>query len=703
MSKLETRVLSVLKGQKKAPLTLRELAKKAGVKKKDKEAFKVSIDSLKAQKRLLEKGGRVMLADNLKLIPATIVKVNATFGFARPAEGERDVFVPGRMLLGAMPGDEVLLHLSRGSGELPEGEVYEILKKSDQRFSGVLTVNERECFITPDSYVKFPVAVSRKSVGVAKTGDKVLAELSKRGERHSEHLARIVDSFGDSGSAEACCRAVLAANGIGIFFPDEALEQARAISSGEGIHPRELQSRLDLRGETVFTIDGADSKDLDDAVSLLKTEKGWELGVHIADVSYYVTHGTPLDLEAFHRGTSVYYADSVVPMLPKELSNGICSLNPGEDRLAFSALMKLDEDGKLTGYAFHKSVIRSRVKGVYAECNAILDGTAAPEVLEKYKGLTGLLEDMRALAALLTKNRYARGGVDFESVESKIIVGPDGKAQDVLPRERGESERIIEEFMLCANEAAATLALEKALPFVYRVHEKPAPDKIEGLYAVLSELGVPFRRPKNGVTKASQLAAILDKVKGGEKSAIVNTMVLRSMAKAKYSAQNIGHFGLALRNYAHFTSPIRRYPDLTIHRILSAYLSGMKMENIGKRFGSFVGESAARSTEREIAAMTAERGCEDCYKAEYMMRFVGQEFEGIISSVTPFGLFVRLSNTVEGLAGIRDLPGGDWEYDGSLSFLQRSGGKKLRLGDAVRVKVEGADVSAGQVDFSLVG
>lgn len=499
----------------------------------------------------------------------------------------------------------------------------------------------------------------------------------------------------------ACCRAVLAANGISPEFPPEALEQAQAIAAGQGIHPKELGNRLDLRAQPIFTIDGADSKDLDDAISLRRRDDGgWELGVHIADVSYYVTHGTPLDREAMERGTSVYYADAVIPMLPPELSNGICSLNPGEDRLAFSALMRLDAEGKIAEYSFVKTVISSRVKGIYSEVNAILAGTADEALQKKYDGLTGIISEMKALAELLTKRRYTRGGVNLESTESKIVLDEAGVAVDVVPRERGESEMMIEEFMLTANEAAATFALEKALPFVYRVHENPAPDKTGALYDVLEQLGVKAQRPKAGVTSV-QLAAILEKVRDTPVERVVNTLVLRSMTKAKYSERCTGHFGLALHNYTHFTSPIRRYPDLTIHRILSGYVTGMKKENIDRRFQKFVSESAIQSSEREVAAMTAERSCEDCYKAEFMRAHIGEEFEGVITSVTAFGLYVQLPSTVEGLLHISAFPEGQWQPDGNLSFTERHTGAKMRLGDKLRIRVAAADVSAGTVDFAL--
>jgi len=703
MNKFETRVLSVMKGKNKPPMSAKQLAKKLGIRKAQKEEFMAAIGELKSRNKLIEHNGAYLLAENAGLAPALVIKVNATFGFVRPVGGDKDVFVPGRFLLGAMPGDTVLVRQRAGTGgQLPEGEVIKVTEQARQKFSGVLRHEESGWVIVPDNYVKFPLRVNPKSVGKGvKDGDKVIAEIDSQGGRHSQHTVRVLESFGSAESAAACCRAVLAAEDIPTEFPAEVLEQAAAIGAGSGIHPKELAARLDLRDEIIFTIDGADSKDLDDAISLEKTQKGWGLGVHIADVSYYVTPQSPLDLEAFARGTSVYYADSVIPMLPPELSNGICSLNPQEDRLAFSALISLSDEGEMLGYSFKKTVIRSRVKGIYSEVNSLLDGSADEAVRRKYAGLEEVIGQMRTLAGILTANRMRRGGMELDTVESKIIVGPDGRAADVQARERGESERIIEELMLTANEAAATFALEKALPFVFRVHEAPALDKVAGLFDVLDRLGIKAKRPKAGITSA-RLASILDKAKGTDAEPVIGTMVLRTMAKAKYSPQNIGHFGLSLDNYTHFTSPIRRYPDLTIHRILSSYVNGMKEENIKKRYGGFVARSAERSTLREIAAMTAERSCEDCYKAEYMTRFIGQEFDGVITGATAFGVYVRLNNTVEGLCGVRDFPAGDWQYDGSISFVEAVSGKRLRLGDGVRVRVAATQVSAGQVDFVLV-
>lgn len=699
---LEARVLGVLKKQKRTALSLRELCKRAGIRKNNREELLTVLKRLTETGKLVEENGKYLYTDNLGLVPGEIIKVNATFGFARPEGSDRDAFIPGRMLMGAMPGDHVLLRIKkRGSGELPEAEVYKIQQESNPNFSGVLELDDYECRILPDRYVRFPVRLSRQSVKGLKDGDKIVAKIEARAARHSEHMAVVREGFGSAGKASACCASILAVNDICPDFPDDVLEQAKAVGAGEGIHPKELAVRLDLRDELIFTIDGADTKDIDDAVSLEKNEKGWLLGVHIADVSYYVTYKTPLDKEAFVRGTSVYFADSVIPMLPKELSNGICSLNPGEDRLAFSVFIQLDRNGKIEDYRFQKTAIRSRIKGVYHEINGILAGKAEPELLKKYTEILPILPLMDELAKILAKNRLNRGGVNLNSVESKIIVDENDCAVDVKPRETGAAEGIIEEFMLTANEAAARLAIKEKLPFVYRVHENPSPDKLAALYEVLHQLGISFQAPK-GKISSDQLAAILEKVRGTDVESVINAMMLRSMAKAKYSDQNIGHFGLALDDYTHFTSPIRRYPDLTVHRVLSAFITGMKRENINKRFQTFAGQAASQSSRRELAAMTAERDCESCYKAEYMQKHIGEEYDGVIASVTQFGCYVRLANTVEGLARIESLASGDWQFDGGITLVDTISGKKLRVGQSVRVKVVSADVSAGQVDFEII-
>lgn len=704
----ESKVLRVLKAQRKTPVSLRELAKKAGVKKSTHAQFIELIAQMKQQNRIIEKNGKLLFCENLGLISARIVKVNSTFGFATPdvpfekALAGKDMFIPGRKLAGAMPGDRVLVRILHGTGELLEGDVYKITEEAHIRFSAVLKIQpDRLALALPDQYVKFPMLVHPTHLGGAKDGDKVLCEIVYRGSRHSEHRARVVTTYGHVDSAAACCKVILDAHGIAEEFPPAVLEQVQTIAERREIHPKELAVRMDLRDQCIFTIDGADSKDLDDAVSLIRNENGWELGVHIADVSYYVSHQSPLDKEAFSRGTSVYYASSVIPMLPPELSNGVCSLNPGEDRLTFSARIQLDPTGKMLSHQFVKTVIRSRVKGIYSEINALLDGSADALIQEKYAEMHDALLDMKALADLLRERRKERGSIELASTESKLVLDAHGRCIDVQPRERGLAENIIEEFMLMANQAAATFALEEDLPFIYRVHENPAPDRISKLYDVLDQLGIKAVRPKDGITTLA-LGKILEKVAGTPADPVINTLVLHSMAKAKYSNRCTGHFGLSIHNYTHFTSPIRRYPDLTIHRILSGHITGMKKMNLEKRFNPFVSQAAMQSSEREIAAMTAERNCEACYKAEYMQQHLGETLEGIITSITAFGLYVRLPNMVEGLVSLAHFPDGDWSANGNLAFIERQTGKELVLGQPVRVQAAGAEISSGHIDFQLM-
>ena len=529
-------------------------------------------------------------------------------------------------------------------------------------------------------------------------GDKVLAELVSRGTRHAEHRAMVRHVFGNAQQASVCAKAMLTLRGITPEFPEAVLQQAQQLAETP-IAPEEYQNRLDLRQTPIFTIDSASSKDLDDAVSISRTANGYQLGVHIADVSHYVRPKSPLDEEALNRGTSIYYADQVVPMLPKSLSNGICSLNPQEDRLTFSALMELNQQGELVSYTFRKSIIRSAVKGVYSEVNAILDGSASPELLEKYQAVLHMIPVMNELCDIRMAQRKRRGAPEIETTESALLFNENGICVDVVPRTRGKSECIIEEMMLLANEAAAKLAREKGLPFVYRIHETPSPEKIDNLEHVLLRMGLEV--PNFTAVKPGHLAKILEQAKGSPAYPVVNIMVLRSMAKAAYAPEPIGHFGLALKDYAHFTSPIRRYPDLAIHRILSAWCAGRSAEAIEKRYGAFAGQASQRSSDTELQAIMVERDCEDCYKAEYMAQHLGEEFDGIVSGISDFGFYVALPNSVEGIVHVSMLPEGEWFNDDGIAFALQYGDLRYQLGDPVRVQCVKADVNSGNVDFQL--
>lgn len=699
---MKERITQAMKSQKGAAFGVRELAKRAQIRRRERDEFTQALQDLKQQGILIEKKNKLSLSEGSGVSPAHIVKVTQTFGFAHREGDSGDLFIPGRDLLGAMPGDAVLVRVRAGRGELMEASVVKITESADKLIRGVLTHSGKSVFVTPlGSSLSFPLQMQPDRLQGAQEGDIVSVQLLKRGRRHDAHRFAVTQIFGDSLSAVSCADSIVAESGVPTEFTPEALEQAKTVGA-EQLTERDMASRLDLRGEPIFTIDGAGTKDIDDAVSIRKTETGWEVGVHIADVSHYVRPGSALDQDAYARTTSIYYADRVIPMLPKELSNGICSLNPNEDRLAFSALLQLDPDGKMQSYSFRKTVIRSVMQGVYEEINQILDDTASPEIREKYALLQTQIHQLAELAALLTKNRFSRGGFDLESSEARIVMGEDGRVRDVVRRERGQAERIIEELMLTANEAAASFGTQAQVPFLFRVHERPAQEKIELLRELASLLGLEAGIPQEGLPH-SAVTRLLSQVKDTPASRIVNNQVLRTMAKAKYSERNVGHYGLALDLYTHFTSPIRRYPDLLAHRMMSQLLSGTPKEKMMRRYESFLPAAANATSQGELRAMTIERDCDACYKAEYMRAHLGEQFSGVISAVVPHGVYVELPNGVEGLIRMESLPHGEYMYDGSIQMTERLTGTKYRVGEPLEIMVAAADIASGRVDFVPAG
>jgi ribonuclease R len=627
--------------------------------------------------------------------------LNTTFGFAKKSDSDEEIFIPGKFLLGSLVGDTVLMKYIKSRSGNPEGEVVDILEFSNPLCSGTIILENQEKMLVCEKMCNTPIRIMTKRSVNFKVGDKVLAKISQRGKRHSEHKAEIVFSYGSAQKAENCAFALIDSEGLPYEFPFDVVDEAQSIAQ-KSITNEEIESRTDLRNEIIFTIDSAHSKDLDDAVSVKKTSSGYELGVHIADVSHYVKAGHPLDKEAMNRGTSVYFADKVIPMLPKELSNGICSLNPDEDRLAFSSLMKLDNDGKLIDFHFEKTVIRSRVKGVYKEINTILDGTSTPEIDEKYKDVRETIFLLNELADLRLIIRSNRGTPQIETVESEFIIDENGVCSDVVPRTRGKSEQIIEEMMLLANESAAKTARNFELPFVYRVHETPSDEKINILSETLIKLNIPLPRIGDTV-KPAHLKQILENAKESSSYPIINNLVLRSMPKAKYSDKPLGHFGLALEDYSHFTSPIRRYSDLAIHRILTAFLI-KQQENgiISKKLYKFAPQAADAATEAELRAVAIERKCEDFYKAEYMSSKIGEKYTGLITSVTDYGFYVLLENSVEGLVRINSLPDGNYDIDEGIAIIETTTNKTYAVGDKVEVICSKAAVEIGKIDFDLV-
>ena len=634
-----------------------------------------------------------------KALLCKVVKLGKNFAFVMLEDGQSDVFIPGRFTRGAMPGDQVLVEKfahPRVEGS-DEGEILAILTEHNNLVGTAKRIDGRLKFV-PDDCPAISMQLMRGSEGGAKDGDKVAVEILQRGTRQEDHRVGVTMRFGSADEAKRCAKALLYAQDLRGRFPEEVREEAKKLEDA-AVSEADTKGRLDLRGLPIFTIDSASTKDIDDAISLTRTpEGGFELGVHIADVSHYVRPGTETDNEAFRRATSVYYADQVVPMLPKALSNGICSLNEGELRLAFSCLMRLDNNGELTDYRFVKSVIRSRVKGVYSEINALLAGSTDPELQAKYAEVSEQLPAMKELYGHRARLRRERGCMDIESGEVKLILDEEGRCIDVQKRTSGESEAMIEEFMLLANQCAAHFARVKQIPFVYRVHEEPNAEKLERLHALLTACGINDHFAKD-VPAPKELSAILEGVRGTAYEQIINTGMLRCMSKAQYEAKPKGHYGLVLKDYAHFTSPIRRYPDLAIHRILTDLLSGTDKETMTLRYTDFAEQAAKQSSEREVIAMQIERKAEDCYKAEYARRHLGESYEGSISGVTQRGLFVEMDNGVEGFVPASSLTAAGTLLTEGVRLSDPVSGKNWNLGDRMMITIVRADVNLGKVDF----
>ena len=658
-------IVSKLKRSGKKPVRYKELLRDCKRKHFDMDKFNDTVASMKRTGEITETKYGFSLGEKRKERSCKVVRINRTFGFVQDIETGVDYFVAGKYLMGAMPGDIVKVRVFKGKGESLEGEVTAVEQENYSRFMGEIVNEFGQLRIVPDTMCKSSMSFDNPQGLELHEGDKVIAEITHRGKRHSEHSCVITASYGSSMRASSCALCVVEINGLTPVFPPQVIMEARNVSDYSRID-KEIPKRLDLRDLPIFTIDGADTKDIDDAISVTRTKNGYELGVHIADVSHYVLPKSELDNEAFKRGTSVYYANRVIPMLPKELSNGICSLNPGEDRLAFSCIAQLDKQGHITSYKFAKTVIRSRVKGVYSEINEMLEGYNSRSNSVKYEQVADQLPVMLELADILKATRLERGCPELETAEGKLIIDENDRCVDVVPRTRGRSEEMIEDFMLVANECAARFGFDKKLPFVYRIHEEPSEEKTEGFKQALVQLNIQYKIGQH--TTPGDIAAILKQVKDTPLAPIVNSIALRSMSKAKYSTEPVGHFGLVLDDYAHFTSPIRRYPDLAIHRIMSDYLSGEKTEDIARKYSKFSYAAADQATKTEITAMEVERSCEDCYKAEYMLGHVNEEFDGIITGVTDFGVFVGLENTCEGLLHIDQMQEGLYKSDEMISL-----------------------------------
>lgn len=661
-----------------------------------KQELKIALDSLLADGRVMKnKKNRYAQAGHYGCLTGTFLATDRGFAFVRPAGAGRedDLFIPPNAAGGAWHGDTVLVKCAErknGRGRR-EAAVLRVLSRAGGELTGALVRRGKAYFVQPTSK-KYP-EIAVPDPGDAQVGDRVAVAVSDYGGGQAMPRGTVSAALGEDGTMESSIAAILHENGIFDTFPDDVLRQADHIP--QEVEPAAADGRLDLRDKLIFTIDGDDAKDFDDAVSLEPLPNGHLLlGVHIADVSHYVTPGSPLDGEAYRRGTSVYYPGHVVPMLPFALSHGVCSLNPDVDRLAFSALLEIDRDGRRHRATFSKSVIRSKARMTYKNVNRILAGDKA--LREQYAFLAETAAQMNALAKTLEKRRVERGALELDIPEAEIVVDENGKPVDVQYRARGDAEKLIEEFMLQANEAVAEHMSRRGRPTVYRVHENPDPEKLRVFAAFARPFG--YRVDPSKPEDTFQLQAVLEGAKGDPRQRILPTLLLRSLARARYSDECVGHYGLKAKFYLHFTSPIRRYPDLVAHRMLQKALLGEPAEAADE---TLCEQAAEQSTTREFAADTAERDIDKLFLAYYMKQFVGEEFDAEVSGVQAFGVFVALPNGCEGLIRTELLTGDRYEYDEQhMAMVGRRAGKRLTIGTPMRVKLLAASEVTGQIDFA---
>lgn len=690
MNELETKLYALLAH----PMRAEELKKYLPA--YSKQQIRQALDQLTNEGKILKnKKNRYAHAEHYGCLTGVFQATERGYGFVTPETPDEngDVFIPPYATGKAWQGDRVLVHLTDSPRRHKrEGEVMRILSLCTDEVTGTVMQRGKTVFVRPASK-KYPDLIIPKNRTLdAHSGDRVAVKVMFRGDGRLSAQGAITQIFGRNGTMEASIAAILHENGITVPFPDEVLRQADAC--GDTVDPAEAARRMDLREKLIFTIDGDDARDFDDAVSLEPMENGHMLlGVHIADVSHYVTPGSPLDDEAYRRGTSVYYPGHVVPMLPVALSNGICSLNPDVDRLAFSAFLEVDKDGRCHKSQFAKTVIRSKARMTYRKMNEIFDGNE--ERRAEYAFLTETADRMHALSQAMRRRRMERGALDLDLPEAEILTDESGEPVEVSFRARGDAEKMIEEFMLAANEAVAAYMTHRNNPTVYRVHESPDPEKLR----VFAQFARPFgyRVDASKPSDTAQLQAVLDGAKDDPRQRALPTLLLRSLARARYDAECLGHYGLQAKEYLHFTSPIRRYPDLVAHRMLFKAISGQQYT---KSDWVFCEEAASQSTTREFAADTAERDIDKLYLAAYMEQFIGQDFDGEVSGVTSFGLFVSLTNAVEGLIRVEDLPGDDYEFDDQkMMLIGRRSRVRYTMGTPMRVRLTAASRVTGLIDF----
>ncbi len=697
---MENKVIEALRreGKPLAPDAFLE-----GFEPEERDAAAVAVERLLRENRLImTRKHKLALPEQTGLIYGRIQSNARGYGFFIPEDGSPDLFIPADAMHGAMHGDKAWArpteNLSRNGSA--EADVVLIALRAQASVVGTFEAGQHGAggYVIPDDgRIYMDVRIEASAVNGAKHGDKVVAKITLYPDGRRPLVGEISEVLGRKNDAGMDILSIVRRMELPDTFSKAAMRQARSLN--KPVDADAIARREDLRRETVITIDGADAKDLDDAVSLVKMKNGWLLGVHIADVSHYVQQGTALDAEAYKRGTSVYFPDRVLPMFPPDVSNGVCSLNEGTEKLTLSCFMVISKAGKVTAHRFSETVIKTAHRMTYDDVNAILDGNAA--LREKYADVVPMLEEMRTLMELLNDRRVKRGSIDFDLDEAKITLDRAGKAVDVSVAVRGVSNRMIEEFMLIANETVARHAFDMGIPFMYRVHETPDKIKFADLNAFLNTLGYGVKSA--GGIKPQAFQKILQMANGTPEEGVVSRVVLRTMKKARYAAECLGHFGLAAPCYCHFTSPIRRYPDLVAHRLLKEMMRGEMTKERAAKYEETLSGAARHCSERELAAMEAERAADNLKKCEYMQSRIGTVEDGVISGVAQYGFFVELGNTVEGMVRAASIPGDFYTCDArNYRMAGKNTGRMFRLGDPVRVRVAGVDPENSNIDFALV-
>lgn len=681
------------------PMKLKELAMLLSVPKEQRDELKEVLDILIAEGKIgISKKGKYGKAEEFALV-GTFSGHAKGFGFVTIEGREQDVFIPADKTKGAMDGDKVQIVIEgEARGKRAEGAVLRILEHANKTVIGFYQKNKNFGFVLPDNQkLGQDIFIPQGKDMGAVTGHKVIVRITDFGDDRKKPEGVITEILGHVNDPGVDILSIIKAYGLPEGFPDEVMVQVAGIP--DEVDEEEKKNRLDLRHLQTVTIDGEDAKDLDDAISISKeNDDHYTLGVHIADVSHYVTENSPLDKEALKRGTSVYLVDRVIPMLPHKLSNGICSLNAGTDRLALSCLMEIDGKGNVIGHRIAETLIRVDRRMTYTAVNAIVTDRD-PDVMEEYRDFVPMFDLMKELADILRERRKKRGSIDFDFPESKIILDEKGRPVDIKPYERNAATKIIEDFMLMANETIAEDYFWQELPFLYRTHDYPDPEKMKRLGTFINNFGYTIRT-QNGEVHPKELQKLLDKIEGTPEEALISRLTLRSMKQAKYTTVCTGHFGLAANYYTHFTSPIRRYPDLQIHRIIKENLRRGLSDRRFAHYDSILPEVAVQCSSMERRADEAERETDKLKKCEYMSKRIGKEYDGVISGVTNWGLYVELPNTVEGLIRVNDLTGDYFVFDEEhMELVGEMTRKSYKLGQKIRVQVADTDKLTRTIDF----